>query len=265
MSSKTRIVLSPHYDDAALSCGGALAQLRDAGEPTLVATIFGGKPDYADLSPFAQTIHARPLAEADLIEQRRKEEARALRVLGAPGVAADFLDAIYRRDPADGRWLYDSEAALFGAVDAADEPLVEEIARWVAALSHPAACILIVPLAIGEHVDHQVVQRAALLLEQFGYSLHYFEDYPYIARRPEGLEERLTWLAQSDRRQPEHVILPPAVLQRKADAVMAYTSQLEMLFPGDGDLRGRVLEALEAQAYATGEQIPAERYWETWG
>ncbi len=63
MASVQHIYLSPHYDDAALSCGGAIVRHDLASEAALVATIFGGKPDYARLSPFAHSIHARRVRE----------------------------------------------------------------------------------------------------------------------------------------------------------------------------------------------------------
>ena len=157
--------LSPHYDDAALSCGGLIAQLAAAGEPVVVATVFGGRPDMTTLSPFARSIHARPGAAGDLIAQRVAEERQALAILGAQGRPGDYLDCIYRRAEPDGRWLYDREEALFGAVDAADDGLVDELAAVFAALAPPAdQCVIYAPLAVGNHVDHQVVQRAAMKL-----------------------------------------------------------------------------------------------------
>ena len=73
------IILSPHYDDAALSCGGLIAQRAAAGDLVEIATVFGGRPDMATLSPFARAIHARPGATADLIalfDQRDAKPAR---------------------------------------------------------------------------------------------------------------------------------------------------------------------------------------------
>ena len=83
MHPNQHIFLSPHYDDAALSCGGLMAQLDTAGEFTVAATLLGGKPDYTRLSPFARMIHGRPLAGQDPIDQRRAEERHALALLGA--------------------------------------------------------------------------------------------------------------------------------------------------------------------------------------
>ena len=38
------LYLSPHFDDAALSCGGQIATFTAAGQSVLVVTITGGDP-----------------------------------------------------------------------------------------------------------------------------------------------------------------------------------------------------------------------------
>jgi len=259
MDAIQHIVLSPHYDDAALSCGGLIAQLSAAGEPVVIATLFGGKPDPERLSPFAQQIHGRPLAGADPIDQRRAEEAAALAILAAQGRPGDWLDCIYRQDASQRRWLYPDEAALFGAVDRADDELTEELAHCLAALAPaPAQCQLIAPLAIGNHVDHQIVRRSAELLHQHGYQVWFYEDYPYIARDRDGLRASL---GEPDRWQARVISLSPAEVERKVEAVLAYPSQLEVLFPGQGPVQQRVSLALRRQAGETGQGQPAERLW----
>lgn len=259
MDPMQHIILSPHYDDAALSCGGLIAQLSAAGEQVVVATVFGGKPDYSRLSPFAHEIHSRPLAGDDPIDQRRAEERAALALLAAESRPGDFLDCIYRQDAAGLRWLYDGEAALFGAVDPADDDLVDELAHCLAALAPaPPACVLYAPLAVGRHVDHQIVRRSAAMLAGRGYEVWHYEDYPYIVRDPAGLAASL---GEAGRWQSRLAPLSPAALQRKIEAILAYPSQLGVLFPGVGALAQRVSAALQRQAIQTGAGQPAERLW----
>ena len=60
------IFLSPHADDAGLSCGGLIYQLAQAGERPIVITLFGGDPpDAGPLSDFAQSLHTRWALGAD--------------------------------------------------------------------------------------------------------------------------------------------------------------------------------------------------------
>ena len=193
------IYLSPHFDDAALSCGGAIARHSRAGDASVVVTIFGGKPDYARLSPFARSIHACPNAGDDPIDARLAEEHEALAILGAQSHTFSYLDCIYRQDTLRNRWLYDSEEAIFGPVDPADDGLVDELARVLMALAPiPGACRIYAPLAIGNHVDHQVTHRSARRLHDAGYTVRFYEDYPYVVRDPTGLEKTLTrWSERS--------------------------------------------------------------------
>ncbi|MEZ4767318.1 MAG: PIG-L family deacetylase [Caldilineales bacterium] len=261
------IILSPHYDDAALSCGGMIAQLTAAGDQVVVATVFGGRADPATLSPFARSIHARPGASDDLIAQRAAEEKHALAILGAQSRPGSYLDCIYRQVEPGGRWLYDREEALFGPVDAADAALVEELAAVFAVLApHPNQCTIYAPLAIGCHVDHQVVQQAALKLLEAGYSLLFYEDYPYVVRDPADLPAALARIKTGGGWQPQPVALSRQELDRKIAAVSAYASQLGVLFGTDGvaapqDVAGALDGFARYTAHGNGSGRFAERFW----
>ena len=225
------IYLSPHFDDAALSCGGAIARHSRVGDASVVVTIFGGKPDYARLSPFARSIHARPNAGADPIDARLAEEHEALAILGAQSQTYAYLDCIYRQDALRNRWLYDSEEAIFGPVDPADDGLVDELARDLMAFAPiPGTCRIYAPLAIGNHVDHQVAHRSARRLHDAGYTVCFYEDYPYVVRDPAGLEKTLTRWSERSQWHSEIIALDDTDLKRKAAAIGAYRSQLGVLF-----------------------------------
>ena len=48
----THVFVSPHPDDAALSCGGLIATLRAQGEPVALLTIFSGPGGLDRLTPY---------------------------------------------------------------------------------------------------------------------------------------------------------------------------------------------------------------------
>ena len=258
------VFLSPHFDDAALSCGGQIAQLATTGASVVMATIFGGRPDPSRLSSFAQQIHARPLAGADPMALRRQEERQAAAIMGAAARPGDYLDAIYRQDESRTRWLYDSEEAIFGPVDASEEGLAFELAQIVAAFAPPAdRCLLYAPLALGNHVDHQLLRQAAMHLLQAGYALRFYEDYPYATRDPHSLEAALSVPAR-ERWHCDYAALSGQDLQRKIEAVQAYGSQLGALFEGGEHARENVAPAITAFAHQVGAAhglALAERLW----
>ena len=115
-TSHRHIFLSPHLDDVVYSCGGTIGVQVSSGLRPLVITIFGGiPPANTNLSPFALQQHrkwgADPTKEpGNIVEVRRQEDAAALDYLQADYLWLDFLDAIYRGNPAQ----YTSEEQIIG-------------------------------------------------------------------------------------------------------------------------------------------------------
>jgi LmbE family N-acetylglucosaminyl deacetylase len=244
------IYLSPHLDDAVLSCGGRIWQQARAGERVLVVTAFAASPaPDAALSPFANAFHTLWGNEPDAPARRRDEDLAALTYLGAEADHWPYTDCIYRHTP-DGLFPYDSEEALFGEVHTSDNDLITELARRLCALSSKKACSLYTPLGIGNHVDHQIVRLAA---EASGQPLIYYEDFPYTAdpdmRQAVLNEER--WRAQV-------VALSEEALQARIAAISCYDSQLAALNWADADT---MAIAVRAYAHIVGEGEWAERYW----
>jgi LmbE family N-acetylglucosaminyl deacetylase len=89
------LVISPHLDDAVLSCGQALA----ACPGSTVLTVFAGVPRAAQQSTdWDRRCGFASAAEA--MACRRGEDERALGVLGALPLWLDFCDAQYGQPPA---------------------------------------------------------------------------------------------------------------------------------------------------------------------
>src|SRR4249919_2584335 len=92
------IYLSPHLDDAALSCGGAIARHANAGARVLVVTLCTAAPPPAGpFSRFAQDHYLMwGLAPELAMAEREREDDLALERLDADTYRAGLLDAIYR-------------------------------------------------------------------------------------------------------------------------------------------------------------------------
>ncbi len=246
------LFLAPHYDDVALSCGGTVAALADAGERPLIATIFGGEPTAADLTVFARWQHERWGTGADdTIATRLAEDRAAAAILGCDTAILSFLDAIYRGDS------YLSDEALFGPLLPSDEPVVAQVVAAVRGLLADAAPLatLYVPLAIGEHVDHQLVYRAGRALAAAGRHVLAYPDFPY-AILGDATDRRLARVA--DEVGPPELRPIAATLDRRIAAIGAYRSQLPVIFRFTDDWRATV--AASAAAVAGGDGV-AERFW----
>jgi LmbE family N-acetylglucosaminyl deacetylase len=228
------IYLSPHLDDAALSCGGQIFQQPQRGLRVLIVTIMAGDPAVSAVSKYAQSLHARWELVADAVAARRREDSAASQVLGADTLHWGVPDCIYRYHPETGAPFYVSDPDIFGEVHPAEMKLVNELARQLATL--PAHDQIFVPLTIGHHVDHQLTRAAAELC--FGAQrLVYYEDYPY-AEQPGALEtiipvDRASW-------QAEVMPLGEADVKAKIEAIFAFKSQLSTFFDNRQHLEQRI-------------------------
>ncbi len=257
------IYLSPHYDDAVLSCGGSIHHYSQAGQMALVITIFAAPPDAADpLSPYAAGMHARWGTPADAVAARQAEDRAAMHILGADYLRLKFLDCIYRGEPDEGHWFYNRDEDIFGSLHPSDVPLVGQIVEAVLELAPLGeSTLLVAPLGVGHHVDHQLTRAAAHRLQQMGCRLAFYEDYPYAdpyfaGRYPYPLVEALQAQAALNL-QPQVQYLTEADMSAKIAAVRAYASQLDVLF----DSPDAAAERLREYALSVGQGRPAERIW----
>lgn len=248
------IYLSPHLDDAALSCGGAIARFVDRGEPVLVVNVCDGCPPAGGpFSPFAAFQHARwGLPPDAAVARRLEEDAAALAILGADSLGLGLLDAIYRLPEA-----YADDATLFGAVSPADTLAADAGPPLRALAARFPDAIVYAPLAVGGHVDHRAVLRVALGLAEDGATLAFYEDLPYVVA-PGALEARIAALGGYGRLAPAAVDVG-ASLERKTAAIGAYASQLATIFAAHGPMPQVVADYARSVAPAGAEY--GERVW----
>lgn len=242
------LYLSPHFDDAVLSCGGLIAQQSERGERVVIATLCAGTPPPGATSAFADFQHQRWLTAhpgADPIALRQAEDEAACAVLGAEPIYFQELDCIYRQSK-EGVWLYDSEESLWGAVHPEDDAsiLAEELATLVARLRPDA---IYAPLAAGNHIDHQRTRQIAEAWVWEGWPVFFYEDYPYVER------SQSLWYALNRPAPGRWLRLPqmltPTAAALKQRAVTCYASQIDVLFSGDANTR---LLAYQLQVGAPG-------------
>lgn len=189
------IVLSPHLDDAALSCG-ALMMYAAARTSVTVASIFteGGEPPYT-LSARRYLHQVKARSAQALYEQRRAEDYAALEPFGIECVHAGLTEALYRRRPQAGpvplrARLLPELAYVYpvyrrhvtgGRIAGCDTGTLREVSALIASLAVPGPKVVLAPLAVGRHVDHLLVRTAA---ERSGIHVMYYSDFPYNCRNP---------------------------------------------------------------------------------
>ena len=237
------VCLSPHLDDAALSCGGQIAARTRSGERVLVLTLFTADEPPPPHSELIDRLHALFDLEGGVVAHRRREDEEACRRLGAAVRHADLPEAGYRRD-ADGNYLYRALPDLFGAPASPDHAFVEALRDVVEPL--PRGAEILVPLGVGGHVDHRLTRAAAELTDR---DLVYYEEMPYVEK---WLALRRTLGRRADW-EPTIVPLEDADVDAKVAACQAYTSQVRGLYDS--------AERMEAAIRRRARKLGGERVW----
>lgn len=223
------VFLSPHLDDAVLSCGGLIYELIQSGQAVEICTICAGDPPDGEFSPLADMLHQRwGVGGADAQARRREEDKAACGVLGAVPYHFPIPDCIYRRNPQTGQPLISSNEALFQPLPAVEYPLAARIAQELK--KHiPAGSQIVCPLTLGGHLDHHLTRTAAELLHQ---PLWYYADYPYLLQESGRLYEYVSpaW-------QIFQVTISPDGCRAWQNAVACYQSQISTFWTDTNQMR----------------------------
>jgi LmbE family N-acetylglucosaminyl deacetylase len=146
------LLLSPHWDDAALDCWGLLSSERRM----IVVNLFAGVPAPGRLAPWDAITGAADSAVR--VRERIAEDARALDRAGRKPLSLPFLDAQYR--------------------PALPAPRLEEIDSALSA-AVPSASRVYVPAGVGGHLDHLLARRYGRMLLRAKLPVVLYADLPY--------------------------------------------------------------------------------------
>src|SRR5690242_4048831 len=221
-------VLSPHLDDAAFSVGAALAGASHAGTEVQVVSVFAGDPE-STASPSWWDERAGFVSLGQAADARRREDARACRLLGATPVWLPFPDEAYTREIGD-----------------------DEVWTTLAPYLDGAALVLVpgFPLMHDDHVRICRLARAHVERERIAY----YVEQPYGAWLRSGLSQRRPNDEEINRLDGtwHRVRSGPAHWAAKWRAMRAYKSQLR-------PLKGPVARIMAYELVRGGETIALPR------
>jgi LmbE family N-acetylglucosaminyl deacetylase len=181
------IVVSPHLDDAVLSCGQALA----AQPGSTIVTVFAGIPD-SDLPVTDFDVRSGFTSARQAVTERRAEDDRACNILAATPIHLDYFDRQYGHG---------------NNPDAISESLLGVLAEFD---GHDA----LIPLGL-VHPDHtQVSTLAGQAAHKIGLRVFLYEELPARVLYP-----------QSVPRADMTDLVPQGPLHLKEAAVACYRSQ----------------------------------------
>jgi LmbE family N-acetylglucosaminyl deacetylase len=238
----TALILSPHLDDAAFSCGGTMAVLADAGWRVCLATAFTRSIDLPEGFALACQLDKGLGPEVDYMALRREEDRAAAAILGVADLRwLDLPEAPHRG--------YASAPALFGPLRD-DDAVWRDLAPMIAALVAELRPELVLgPQGLGNHADHRQMIRAMAAAAPDA-PVAFYRDTPYALRNHAAVPA-------IDLQQLEPVTVNVArVLERKVEAACAYVSQVGFQFGG----RDAAGTALRRFAVDEGAGQAAERF-----
>jgi LmbE family N-acetylglucosaminyl deacetylase len=243
------LVLSPHLDDAVLSCGGLLSSLQPGVGATILTffTHAGRAPVTRAARSFVRQVGWSGDPES-FYAARRREDREAADRIGATCEHAGLVDALFR--PRDSGVLAGRIGSLLtpglrrvlpeltyrypsyrydiarGRVSRGDRKLLKELTSRIAErLDDLEPALVLSPLGIGRHVDHLLVREATVAASagRTGVVPAFYTDLPYALRhRPDpGTVHR-------------HRLRPvtfPAGRPGKKALIALYRTQVDALYP----------------------------------
>lgn len=224
------VFISPHLDDAALSCGGLMAHLNSNGVACVNITLTTGIPVLKANSDLIKEIQAEwGISDpAEAVAARKNEDSAAMRVLGCASNHLDFLDAIYRQDQA-GNFLYSS---IFDPIHPLETDFHTRIAESIKPLLQPGDQ-LVFPLAVGKHIDHLLTHAAA---SAFGNEVLYYIDVPYCFTQDNEVDTAINGFERV------HLGFSEQSARSWTEAILCYPSQLSSLFDDERDMVTKIFE-----------------------
>lgn len=213
-------IVSPHLDDAILSCGVLMQRSRARSDEVLSLGVF---------------------TAGTLSEARKREDRLAMAKIGAVPFHLDELDAP-DRDPT----FRDLRALFFAALDPEDECITRIGRRVQEFLSDYRIDIVYFPLGVGTHIDHRITHEVGRRIR--GIAVRFYEDRPY-ALWPGVLQGRMNQLGAD-------VDLPRVTARMMVDAISSY-HYLRYFMPA-GEHREATLPLYTAAATGTSTRtLPA--------
>jgi LmbE family N-acetylglucosaminyl deacetylase len=270
-------IVSPHIDDAILSCGILMQRCKALGDEVLSLNIFTAGTN---------------------AENRQKEERLAAEKIGAQPFFLDELDAPDRNP------LYQSTIKLFfGPFEDIPEHYIAKIEKIVSDFfSTHKIDIAYFPLAAGTHIDHRIAYTVGRRIRNT--PVKFYEDRPYVLWQgilqgrmneigSDAVLPEVTGSMMQDTLNSHHFLTDPegifrdgglqlyfSALKRKSagalksksetlvatagevrklyDCLASYESQMKYLYP---DYDAFIKESFAYEQGNSGKTIYAERFW----
>lgn len=170
------VVLSPHLDDAVLSCGQHIWKWRQEGKKILIVTLFTKHTGYQYLPRYTKEylkISGFKTGD-DFGIARIIEDTEAMKTLGVEWAHWGLLDAGFRIDKNKKAYYPTKENLLSAKIRINDKKLILLIKNKLQKINSK---LFLLPYNVGAHVDHLIVKKAG---EKTKVKKLYYLESPYL-------------------------------------------------------------------------------------
>lgn len=194
--------ISPHLDDAVLSCG----QMIDAEDNTEIVTVFGGIPQSTNDYVTAYDKKSGFSTSFEAMMSRREEDKAACKILKSTYQHLPYLDIQYVDDGIKSYDLDEIKMSIKRIVDSAD--------------------VVIAPLGL-MHSNHTIVSELVLNVTHntSPYKLWLYEELPYRVIEPEIVFDRINFINECSSHHLEFIPTSKRNFANKEKAIQCYKSQ----------------------------------------
>lgn len=215
-------IISPHLDDAVLSCFLYMQRLIQSGHEVVVINIFTSCQNDEIIAPFMST--HMTMAGCNTVEDyeatRKTEDKNALSLLNIRPIHLDFIDAAFRGN--DGAAEVKNLSDLFIEPACLEQsPLLPMMAITLQRYAHYDFAVI--PTGIGYHVDHLLARKAAELVWQPAHR-EYYLDMPYFLNPGKWHTGDLALVLK-------HKMWLKWTTAQKREAMQCYQSQIRFVMP----------------------------------
>lgn len=173
------VFISPHLDDAILSCGNLIYELKKRDKKIFIITVFTRASRIE--SPQAKKYLNQCLYTnaQKIFKDREKEDLNVCNSLDIIPIHMGFIDAAWRhynRKPV----YHSNDRQYSGEISYKDKDMIKKITdKLKKIIDNNNKILLLSPLGIGNHIDHLIVNK---IVGKIKIDKIFWEDFPYSTK-----------------------------------------------------------------------------------
>ena len=220
---KNVLIISPHLDDAVLSCGDLIDKFIDDKYNVDILTIFSKDVNKKDLSNAAIKFHSNCFLPNNPMKYRKIEDKKAHKYLKCNSFYLNKLECLYRKK--NNKFLYPNLDEIYH-FEKEDTEIVETLEKELSKIIN-SYDIVLAPLGLGNHADHLVCNKAINNIKnKIKNELYFYEEVAYVCYyyRKNAISN---W---GDNLNSKIIKLSDKNFTKKINSILFYKSQLNILW-----------------------------------